>query len=75
MWRGSASRQRRPGGRPQCRCRCHRWTDYHPGHTGDEGQAVAAAAFALELGNATFDASDADGNGIPDAVTLTLLPA
>jgi hypothetical protein len=36
------------------------------------GQAVAAAAFALKLGDAAFDATDANGDGLPDAVTLNV---
>jgi hypothetical protein len=35
-------------------------------------QAVAAAAFALKLGDAAFDATDANGDGLPDAVTLNV---
>ena len=37
-----------------------------------KGQAVAAAAFALHLGDAAFDATDANGDGVPDAVTLNV---
>lgn len=36
------------------------------------GHAVAAVAFALELGNSAFDPTDANGDGIPDAVTLNV---
>jgi hypothetical protein len=36
------------------------------------GHAVAAAAFALELGDSAFDATDANGDGLPDAVTLNV---
>jgi hypothetical protein len=36
------------------------------------GQVVAGAAFALTLGDAAFDATDADGDGVPDAVTLNV---
>jgi len=36
------------------------------------GHAVAATAFALALGDSTFDATDADGDGLPDAVTLNV---
>ena len=36
------------------------------------GHAVAGVAFALELGNSAFDATDANGDGLPDAVTLNV---
>jgi len=36
------------------------------------GQAIAAVAFALNLGDAPFDASDANGDGLPDAVALNV---
>jgi len=36
------------------------------------GHAVAATAFALALGDSTFDATDANGDGLPDAVTLNV---
>ena len=36
------------------------------------GHAVAAAAFALTLGDSAFDATDANGDGLPDAVTLNV---
>ena len=36
------------------------------------GHAVAAAAFALNLGGVPFDATDANGDGVPDAVALTI---
>jgi hypothetical protein len=36
------------------------------------GQAVAGVAFALALDASAFDPRDADGDGLPDAVTLTV---
>jgi hypothetical protein len=36
------------------------------------GQAVAAVAFALNLGDAPFDATDANGDGLPDTVAVTI---
>jgi VCBS repeat-containing protein len=36
------------------------------------GHAVVAAVFSLNLGGAAFDATDANGDGIPDAVSVNL---